>query len=560
MPRLATLVFSALLQSGTSNLIRIGANGDARAASPASLVEVPHDVNYDHDAEVAAETNPGVNLARSCGPLFQDPCPMRASSTNPKFAPPDAVVDGAKLAKEFWKSEFTDDTHAWFMVDLQRTNFIADVVMYGADDTLGNFMKLMPKLAMEPDVATAFPCGMQPSTLDPLKSDEEGGTQYFCNRPARYVFIQKEMAGAMALSELEIHGMPDLATFCGGDRMKPCPVEASSVLDGSQVSTVNDANYDPSVLFSTASGKKQWVYVNLVHSRALQYVVLYGGVGASGAGIMIRRGPTPELADSTPCSPKNVAFGERSKVNDPGHVIPCEGEGRYVFIEVNDAVSPLKLQKVEVYGRTDCQGHWQTFTSCHEGGGDGEAEFQLTVPDFFHSKKCKATQKQRRGIKCGRQNAARTCGADGMSACPTTASTTWSDMITEKAVDGQTSLKDQRGTCYSSQKEIRPWWRLDMGKTRIVESVELFASTLADSPIDDVKVYVSSSSEIEIARESVCTSVNADGATGGIYFLNCDENMSGRYLWVEGFFPKEDFLVLCEVEVYARYDYLKSEV
>ncbi|XP_042345192.1 fucolectin-5-like isoform X2 [Plectropomus leopardus] len=116
------------------------------------------------------------------------------------------------------------------------------------------------------------------------------------------------------------------------------------------------------------------------------------------------------------------------------------------------------------------------------------------------------------------------------------------------AIDGNPDSKWEHGSCTHTKNNIGPWWRLDLGKTHKVFSVKITNRDEESGRLNGAEIRIGDSLENNgnnNARCAVITSIPA----GGVGEFQCN-GTDGRYVNVV--IPeREDFLSLCEVEVYG---------
>uniref|UniRef100_G3PGN9 F5/8 type C domain-containing protein n=2 Tax=Gasterosteus aculeatus aculeatus TaxID=481459 RepID=G3PGN9_GASAC len=115
------------------------------------------------------------------------------------------------------------------------------------------------------------------------------------------------------------------------------------------------------------------------------------------------------------------------------------------------------------------------------------------------------------------------------------------------AIDGNPGSKWEDGSCTHTQNNVNPWWRLDLRQTHKVFSVKITNREEDAERLDGAEIRIGDSLANfgnDNARCAVITSIPA----GGVGEFQCN-GMDGRYVNVV--VPREEFLSLCEVEVYG---------
>ncbi|XP_074000833.1 uncharacterized protein [Numenius arquata] len=122
--------------------------------------------------------------------------------------------------------------------------------------------------------------------------------------------------------------------------------------------------------------------------------------------------------------------------------------------------------------------------------------------------------------------------------------------LAANAVDGNDDADWERGSCAHTEKEPEPWWRVDLGRRHVVYAVAV--TNRRDCCWENLlgaQVHVGDSLADHGKRNPVCGAIldTGPGATTTV----CCNGLPGRYvsIIVPG---REDFLVLCEVEVTAQ--------
>ncbi|XP_035862258.1 fucolectin-1-like [Sander lucioperca] len=116
------------------------------------------------------------------------------------------------------------------------------------------------------------------------------------------------------------------------------------------------------------------------------------------------------------------------------------------------------------------------------------------------------------------------------------------------AIDGNNGSRWDDGSCTHTNNNIDPWWRLDLRKTHKVFSVKITNRDEDAERLNGAEIRIGDSLANfgnSNTRCAVITSIPA----GGVGEFKCN-GMDGRYvnIVIPG---KEEFLSLCEVEVYG---------
>jgi len=140
-------------------------------------------------------------------------------------------------------------------------------------------------------------------------------------------------------------------------------------------------------------------------------------------------------------------------------------------------------------------------------------------------------------------NWALSCSSGG---CPASSSTTDIGGDANRAVDGNTNGDWEGESCIHTAFENNPWWRVDLGTSRLISSVRVHnRNDCCSERLDGFQVFIGDSSNC--AANSLCTSVPAAGS--GATDVRCWT--SGRYVCVV--IPGDNkVLNFCEVEVLSQ--------
>jgi hypothetical protein len=141
------------------------------------------------------------------------------------------------------------------------------------------------------------------------------------------------------------------------------------------------------------------------------------------------------------------------------------------------------------------------------------------------------------------QNLARLCGNTGAVACVTSSSPLLSGSA-DLAIDGSTSSQMQ--TNNEAASAVRPWWQVDLGQSRSVFAVNVMSTNWAYTK--DFKIVVGNVPDAQSALNAVCADYLV--GTGAAYVkFNCEDVVSGRYLYIINGPHASNYLTLSEVVV-----------
>lgn len=129
-----------------------------------------------------------------------------------------------------------------------------------------------------------------------------------------------------------------------------------------------------------------------------------------------------------------------------------------------------------------------------------------------------------------------------------TQSSLYSFGLASNAIDGNRGSKWEAGSCSHTSNDINPWWRLDLRKTHRVFSVKVANTDANPERLDGAEIHIGDSLE-ENGNSNPRCAVISSIPEGGVAEFQCG-GMDGRYVNIV--LPeREDFLSLCEVEVYG---------
>ncbi|KAM8868908.1 uncharacterized protein AB9W97_016516 [Spinachia spinachia] len=115
------------------------------------------------------------------------------------------------------------------------------------------------------------------------------------------------------------------------------------------------------------------------------------------------------------------------------------------------------------------------------------------------------------------------------------------------AIDGNPGSKWEDGSCTHTQNNVHPWWRLDLRKSHKVFSVKITNREEESERLDGAEIRIGDSLA-NFGNDNARCAVISSIPPGGVSEFQCN-GMDGRYVTVV--IPREEFLSLCEVEVYG---------
>ncbi|XP_068425717.1 fucolectin-3-like [Clinocottus analis] len=115
------------------------------------------------------------------------------------------------------------------------------------------------------------------------------------------------------------------------------------------------------------------------------------------------------------------------------------------------------------------------------------------------------------------------------------------------AIDGNPNSHWEDGSCSHTKNNIDPWWRLDLRKTHKVFSVKITNRDEDHDRLNGAEIRIGDSLANYGNNNTRCAVITSI-PSGGVGEFQCN-GMDGRYVNVV--IPREEFLSLCEVEVYG---------
>ncbi|TNN56660.1 Fucolectin [Liparis tanakae] len=115
------------------------------------------------------------------------------------------------------------------------------------------------------------------------------------------------------------------------------------------------------------------------------------------------------------------------------------------------------------------------------------------------------------------------------------------------AIDGNPNAVWEDGSCTHTKNNINPWWRLDLRVTHKVFSVKITNRDEDSDRLNGAEIRIGDSMENYGNNNTRCAVISSI-PSGGVGEFQCG-GIDGRYVNVV--IPREEFLSLCEVEVYG---------
>lgn len=126
----------------------------------------------------------------------------------------------------------------------------------------------------------------------------------------------------------------------------------------------------------------------------------------------------------------------------------------------------------------------------------------------------------------------------------------------ELAVDGDTTKNYYKGSCMHTQNMHYPWWAVDLQNDYRITKVKLFErGDAADGRSFHLTILVSSYNATTLDKDSPmftkCGYYYGHSSDGNVITIDCPRNTHGRWVRVQQSDPHNEYLHLCEVEVYG---------
>ncbi|KAK2844312.1 hypothetical protein Q5P01_010971 [Channa striata] len=128
-----------------------------------------------------------------------------------------------------------------------------------------------------------------------------------------------------------------------------------------------------------------------------------------------------------------------------------------------------------------------------------------------------------------------------------TQSSLYGDAVPERAIDGNRASNREEGSCAHTQKDLNPWWRLDLLEPFKIKTVTITnREDCCSERLNGAEIRVGNSLDNDGNANPVCAVISSIEA-GASKTFDCN-GMEGQFVNVV--IPgKQEFLTLCEVEV-----------
>uniref|UniRef100_A0A3P9Q8I7 Si:ch211-215k15.4 n=1 Tax=Poecilia reticulata TaxID=8081 RepID=A0A3P9Q8I7_POERE len=127
-------------------------------------------------------------------------------------------------------------------------------------------------------------------------------------------------------------------------------------------------------------------------------------------------------------------------------------------------------------------------------------------------------------------------------------STVYPGAIAYYAIDGNRAALWSQSSCSATNNDFNPWWRLDLGSTHRVFSINITNRVEYPTRINGAEIRIGDSLDNNGNNNPRCAVISTI-SPGSTETYQCN-GMDGRYINV--FIPgRNEYLTLCEVEVYA---------
>ncbi|XP_062278424.1 uncharacterized protein LOC133983374 [Scomber scombrus] len=439
------------------------------------------------EVEVYGEPSAGTNIARG-GKVTQ--------STLYGKAVPERAIDGNRASN--WGQGSCTHTQKnlkpWWRLDLQKSYKIHTVTITNRKDCCQNRIN-----GAEIRIGNSLSDnGNANPRCTVISSIPAGNTKTFqCNgMVGRYVNIvipgRKEY---LTLCEVEVYGEPSAGTnIARGGKVTQSTLYGKAVperaIDGNRAS-----NWGQASCSATMNNPKPWWRLDLLRSYKINTITITNRRDCcpnriNGAEIRIGN----SLSDNGNANPRCTVISSIPAGNTK--TFQCNGMvGRYVNIVIPGRKEYLTLCEVEVYGEPSAG------TNIARGG--------------------KVTQ-----------------------------STLYGKAVPERAIDGNRASNWGQGSCTHTQKNLKPWWRLDLQKSYKIHTVTITnRKDCCQNRINGAEIRIGNSLSDNGNANPRCTVISSIPA-GNTKTFQCN-GMVGRYvnIVIPG---RKEYLTLCEVEVYGE--------
>lgn len=142
------------------------------------------------------------------------------------------------------------------------------------------------------------------------------------------------------------------------------------------------------------------------------------------------------------------------------------------------------------------------------------------------------------------------CGTNIAFRKPANQSTSVRNALAGNANDGDQSTEHNGRRCSETQKEVSPWWRVDLLRAYPVKVVRVTTrGCCGHQPLQDLEIRVGNSSS-DLQRNPLCAWFPGTIDEGVTKTFTCARSLVGQYVFLQ-LVSVEGSLSLCEVEVFT---------
>ncbi|XP_063055658.1 fucolectin-like [Engraulis encrasicolus] len=117
------------------------------------------------------------------------------------------------------------------------------------------------------------------------------------------------------------------------------------------------------------------------------------------------------------------------------------------------------------------------------------------------------------------------------------------------AIDGNSDGNFHHGSCSHTDRQLKPWWRVDLLKRYKITSVVITNRDGYAERLNGAEIRIGNNLVDNGTRNPLCAVISSIPA-GDLETFQCKNGMEGRYVTVV--IPgRAEYLTLCEVEVYG---------
>ncbi|XP_070555725.1 uncharacterized protein [Ptychodera flava] len=462
----------------------------------------------------------------------------------------DKAVDGN--TETYWSGNSCTatnaDPNAWWKVDLQSEHAVDHVVLINREGCCPErLLGAVVRVGNSQDIASNTQCG-NPVTTAQISASATITIECPDDTAGQFVSVQLEgQTQFLTLCELQVFGE---GTETSGSEWENVAVgkpawQSSNWSGTSTADKAVDGNANPqwSGNSCTATNQNQdaWWKTDLQSRHTVGQVVLTNRQDCCPErllGAVVRVGDSDDIASNTQCG--SAVTSDQISASETITIDCPEGtKGRYVSVQLEGKNMWLTLCEVEIYGATFVA----TEAPPTQAPATEAPPTQAPVnPDATTMIPTLAPCEYPAGVKNVAAGRPSRQSSDKKN----------KDSGSENAVDGDYGTDAHSGSCSWTNKELEPWWTVDLGETKDIYEVSITnredccpfriknaeirvgdSQTMEDNPVCGMRVLGRMTKENPIRIR-----------------CGCEIPMQGRYVSIK-LIDREQQLTLCEVEVLA---------